>query len=202
MQADRHSRLISWLKVALPLAALGLLSTMFLLSRSVDPNQTIPFADKEIQDRLRDQQVTGPFFSGTTANGDEITFEAERLITPAGHTGTNKAVDVQLRIRMQDGTQIALLAATSEFDLARDMAALSGDVIISTSTGYDITSQRITARISAIDVISEGPVKAKTPGGHLTAGAMRIHSLQENAPAQLFFTSGVKLLYQPQKAKE
>ena len=69
MQGDRYTRLISWLKVLFPLAALGLLSTLFLLSRAIDPGQAIPFAEKEVQDRLRDQQITGPFFTGATSEG-------------------------------------------------------------------------------------------------------------------------------------
>lgn len=83
MKGDRHSRVVSWLKVLFPLIALALLSTLFLLSRAIEPQAVIPFADKEVQERLRDQQITGPFYSGTTADGDLISFSAEKLTTPA-----------------------------------------------------------------------------------------------------------------------
>lgn len=202
MQVDRHSRLISWLKVGLPLAALALLSTLFLLSRSANQAARIPFADVDVQARLRDQQVTGPFFSGTTPHGDEITFQAERLTTPAGRVGVNQAVDVRLRVNMVEGTRLALLAKEAAFDLAKDQIVLSGDVIINTSSGYDITSKRITGRVSRVDIISPGKITARTPGGHLTAGAMRIHSSPDGAAAQLLFSKGVKLLYRPKQVKD
>ncbi|MEO0504251.1 MAG: hypothetical protein AAFZ14_13070, partial [Pseudomonadota bacterium] len=69
---DRYSRFVAWLKVLLPLAALALLSTLFLLSRNTDPIAAVPFADDELLDRVRDEQITGPFFSGTTTDGDRV----------------------------------------------------------------------------------------------------------------------------------
>ena len=36
-RADRHTRVVGWLKVALPLAALAILSTLFLVARRIDP---------------------------------------------------------------------------------------------------------------------------------------------------------------------
>ena len=57
MKGDRHSRVVSWLKVLFPLIALALLSTLFLLSRAIDPGQAIPFAEKEVQDRRKHQQI-------------------------------------------------------------------------------------------------------------------------------------------------
>jgi lipopolysaccharide export system protein LptC len=201
MAPDRHSRVILWLKVGLPLIALGILSTLFLLSRSVDPGRSIPFADVEVQARLRDQQVTAPVFSGATAKGDEITFQADRLTTPAGTTGANMAQDVRLRLRLIEGTQLALVATQAEFDLGADRMALKGDVIISTSSGYDITTDLVSARISKVDITAPGGISARTPAGHLTAGAMRIHSPTDGS-AQILFSNSVKLLYRPKQVKD
>ena len=53
---DRYSRMIVWLKVLLPLMALALLSTLFLLSRNVDPLASIPFAQAEIDERLKEKK--------------------------------------------------------------------------------------------------------------------------------------------------
>ena len=42
---DRYSRMIAFLKVLLPLMALALLSTLFLLSQNTEPMASIPFAE-------------------------------------------------------------------------------------------------------------------------------------------------------------
>ena len=202
MRADSYSRWVSWLKVLLPLAALGLLSTLFLLSRAIDPETVIPFADKEIQDRLRDQQVTGPFFSGTTAQGDLISFSAETLKTPDGRTGSNRAEDVIVEVAVIGGTKITVVANMSEFDIANDLAELTGNVVITTSAQYRIVSDKLSSQLSVLNLKSPGPVEATGPAGRLNAGSMLITSSEEGKPAQLIFTNGVKLIYTPKQVEE
>ncbi len=197
MASDRYSRLVSWLKVLFPLMALGILSTLFLLSRAIDPEAQIPFADKEIQDRLRDQQVTGPFFTGTTVDGDQIMFSAEKLTTPDGQIAANEAETIKAVVDVAQGTTITLTAARALFDVAKDHAELTGDVLIETSTGYRLSSDLLTSAMSSLSLTSPGPVVGNTPAGILNAGSMTLSAPKDGAPPQLIFTNGVKLVYRP-----
>lgn len=198
MASDSYSRMVAWLKVIFPLAALAILSTLFLLSRSVDPEAQIPFADKEIKDRLRDQQVTGPFFSGTTADGDQISFAAEKLITPEGQTGANEALNVQIQMDLASGAQVSLTADSASFDMSQDLADLRGNVQVTTSTGYQLRSDHFHSEMTGVNLISPGPVEGDGPGGRLSAGALRLEAPESGESAQLLFTNGVKLVYTPQ----
>ena len=202
MRADSYSTWVSWLKVLLPLTALALLSTLFLLSRAIDPETVIPFADKEIQDRLRNQQVTGPFFSGTTANGDLISFSAETLQTPDGNLGSNRAEDVELNVAISDGAKVTVIAQIAEFDIANDLAELTGDIVITTSTDYRIISEKLSSQLSVLNLKSPGPIEATGPPGDLNAGSMFMTSSEEGKPSQLVFTNGVKLVYTPKQVEE
>jgi lipopolysaccharide export system protein LptC len=202
MHADSYSRWVSWLKVLFPLTALALLSTLFLISRAIDPETVIPFADKEIQDRLRNQQVTGPFFSGTTAAGDLISFSAETLKTPDGQTGSNRAEDVELVVSMLGGAKVNVTAQIAEFDIANDLAELSGDIVIMTSTQFRIVSDELSSQLSVLNLKSPGPVEATGPAGTLNAGSMLMTSSEDGNPAQLIFTNGVKLIYTPKQVEE
>ncbi|WP_298968942.1 hypothetical protein [uncultured Roseobacter sp.] len=202
MQGDRYSRTVAWLKVALPLAALGLLSTLFLLSRVVDPTQSIPFADTEVRDRLLNQRVSGPYYSGTTADGDLIAFIAETVKTPNGLTGPSEARDVFVKVDMIDGTTIRVTSHAASMDVAEDISDLTGNVVITTSQGYIITSEAITARMTELDIRSPDTVFADTPAGEVVAGSMHLSSPEPDAPAHLVFTNGVKLLYLPKQVKD
>ena len=202
MASDRYSRLISYLKVLFPLTALAILSTLFLLSRAVDPDAQIPFADKEIQDRLRDQQVTGPFFTGTTVDGDQIMFSAEKLTTPEGQTGSNEAENIKTVVDLAQGDSITMTANRALFDLARDHAELTGEVLITTTSGYKMSSDLLTTAISTLNLISPGPVSGEAPAGTLSAGSMSLSVPQTGAAAQLVFTNGVKLVYSPKQREE
>jgi len=65
------------MKILLPLAALGLLSTLFLLSRTVDPNQPIPVAEVGLEQRAQKQGASNATFTGVTDEGDLIKLNAE-----------------------------------------------------------------------------------------------------------------------------
>jgi lipopolysaccharide export system protein LptC len=202
VQGDGYSRLISLLKVVFPLAALGLLSTIFLLSRSIDPTASIPFADDEIRDRLRDQQITGPFFSGATTNGDQLSFYADRLAIPDGQIGANRAEGVKARIETSDGALFTLQSSTADFDVARDNANLEGDVILTSSQGYRIVTDKLESDISTLQLVSPGPIVASSPAGTIEAGGMRIDGANGDQATQLVFTNRVKLVYTPSKTEE
>ena len=202
VRGDRHSQLVSWLKIIFPLMALALLSTLFLLSRGSDPETVIPFAEKEVQDRLRDQQVTGPFYSGTTADGDEISFSAEVLSTAQDQAGSNRAQTVEVIIDTQDGGGIMLKADSAEFSLTGDKASLTGDVIITSSAGYRMTSDLLESSLSALNLKSPGPVEAAGPFGTLSAGSMALTGGQGPQANHFLFMDGVKLVYTPNTMAE
>ena len=62
MRDNLHSHVMAWLKVLLPMAALALLSTLFLLSRRTDPVTDLPLSVPGIDDPTARQQVNAPAF--------------------------------------------------------------------------------------------------------------------------------------------
>lgn len=198
---DSYSRLVAYLKVILPLAALALLSTLFLLARGIDPEATLPFARQEIEDRVRGQQITAPFFSGTTDDGDEITVSA-RLARPAGSGGLAEAEGLRARMKLAQGGQVTLRAETGSVDPATDAARFSGDVEITTSTGYTVQTERLDATIGQFRAQTPGTVRATGPVGDLTAGRMEMAPEKPGGPVHMVFKGGVKLVYEPQKPAE
>ena len=202
MRGDRYSRIIAWLKVSLPLLALGILSTLFLISRAVDPPASIPFADTEVQERLTNQQVTGPYFSGTSVAGDQIAFVAETVTTPNGETGRNRAEKIDLTVDLASGTRMTVKANQAELDIARDQTELTGDVEISTSTGYVLQSELLQLHMSELEMISPDAVTGLTPVGDIEAGMMRVFTPEGQSESVMLFTGGVKLIYQNKPAKD
>ena len=73
---DGYSALVAWLKTLLPIVALGLLSTIFLFSGKVDVTQSLPYAEHNIAEIIREQRITQPYFTGIASNGTEIALSA------------------------------------------------------------------------------------------------------------------------------
>ncbi|MEM8690366.1 MAG: hypothetical protein AAGG57_00635 [Pseudomonadota bacterium] len=200
---DWYSRLIAWLKVLFPLAALALLSTLFLLSRNTDLTANLPYAEEEIKNRARDQQVTEPFFSGTTPAGDRLTIAASRVTSPVGNATRSEATDLSARIDLADGPRINVSSAQGLFDLAGRQTSFRGDVLFVTSDGYRIATEALDAGVTdEISVISPGAVDALSPIGELSAGSLAMTSAKEGKSAQLVFKDGVRLIYDPKSLEE
>jgi len=197
---DRYSRMVAFLKVLLPLAALALLSTLFLISRGMNTEATIPFAAHEIEERMRGQQITAPFFSGTTAQGDEIAVTAS-IARPGGATSPAVATDLVAVIRMADGGRLTLSSQSGEVQIDKDIASFIGKVEITSAAGLVVTTDLLNATLSGISADSPGPVQAIGPIGTLNAGTMQLQTKTQGGPLHMLFNNGVKLVYDPRKSE-
>lgn len=193
---DRYSRMIAFLKVLLPLMALALLSTLFLLSQNTEPMASIPFAEAEVNERMRDQQITGPFFSGSTEQGDQISFSAGKIGVADGNDRVT-ANDISAQIDLSSGARLVFFADLGEVDIANDTSILSGKVLITTSTGYKINSERLVSAMTSLNMDSPDKIIAKGPLGTFSAGSMRLTFSEKTKFTQMIFTNAVKLIYDP-----
>ncbi len=198
---DLYSRMVAFFKVLLPLAALGILATLFLISRGIDLDGTIPFAEREIAERLRNQQVTRPHFSGTTPGGDEITVTAA-VARPGSPTDPAGADDVSARMIRADGGEMTLNARTISVDPSADLASFSGAVRIQTSTGLDVQTEQLDTALHGISGEAPGTITGTSPFGDLSAGAMEFGAKNGNGPIHVLFKGGVRLVYRPTKKSE
>ncbi len=193
-----YSRLVAILKVALPLIALGLLSTLFLVSnRITDSTASIPFAEVDLAQRAREQQITAPFFSGRTTAGHLVAFAAESARPNLEDPTRSSATKMDARIDFTDGSRINMTSETAEIDNGNHIATLLGDVQIKSSAGYDIRSQELIAHMRDGRLLSPGTVHSTGPGGDLTAGRLEVTEDQATGETTLFFSEGVKLIYEP-----
>ena len=193
---NRHSRFVQIAKIALPLVALGLLSTMFLFSRSVDIESAIPMVDVDPKEIAREQRLAAPKFSGVTSDGSTITVTAETarpdLTDPRRLTAQNIAAD----ILTTSGTQFLVQAEMAIYDGNTDQLDLQGNVRINTSTGYQLSTDALRASLAETSLSSPGPVQGTSPSGTLQAGRMELSS--RDGSQVLVFKDSVKLVYDPQ----
>jgi lipopolysaccharide export system protein LptC len=193
------SRTVFWLKILLPMAALAILSTLFLLSRSVDPRNAIPFTQVEIADRIGGQQMTALSFSGASTEGHLIGFTAAAARPDPANPDRVLTESPAAVIDLITGARLTLHAAAGTVDEPADRATLTGTVRLTSSLGYEVQSELITAALTRLAVTSPGPVQGHGPPGRFTAGAMVLDSDPDNGQARLLFTGGVRLIYLPQR---
>ncbi|MDN5785776.1 hypothetical protein [Pseudorhodobacter sp.] len=195
-----HSALVAWLKVLLPLLALAILSTLFLVSRTIDPSDAIPFARVDIDDRIREPRLTQPTWAGVTDDGSALTIAAaDARPQQSGAIGAS-ASQVVAELKTPDGGSASLTAARGMLDQKTGAMLMDGGVTISTSTGYHLQTDALTAKLDRTSLVSQGAVEGDAPAGHISAGQMEITQRDDGTGQYLLvFKNGVKLLYQPKR---
>jgi len=194
-----HSRLVLWLKITLPLVALGLLATLFLLGRTIRPEDAIPYASVDVQDRMREPRLTQPAYAGMTSDGSALSIKAaEARPGVPGSQDAGQATALSALLELPTGGTATMMAGAGHLDAARGQVVLTDGVSLTASTGYRVTMPGVTVALKKTDVTSQGAVLASGPLGRIEAGAM--HLGQDPAGAYILdFTQGVRLIYLPPK---
>lgn len=194
-----YSRVIFWVKIALPLMALVILSTLFLFSRRIGTEGALPFAEVDVDALVREQRLTEPEFLSMTDDGAALSIAASTA-RPNSAAGGASAENLVAAYEAEDGLRIDLTAATGLIDREAGRMALSGGVEIVTSTGYRMTTAGLDSALDQTELVSDGTVRAEAPYGTIDAGGMEIsHGGAGTDGYVLVFNKGVKLIYEPVK---
>ncbi len=195
---NRHSARVARLKVLLPLIALAILSTVFLLADRRDPGAGAAFGPGDPGAKAEDGRIVAPDYSGVAANGAALYLTAAqaRPIEPGGEIA---AEEVRGIWEGTDGGRVVVTSNDGRLGAAGKTATLTGNVDIVTDSGFRLTSRRMEVDAEAGRLVSPGPVEGTGPPGRIDAGAMQVE--QSGGHPLITFTGGVKLLYDPRPAK-
>ena len=194
-----HSQVVGILKVTLPLAALGILSTLFLFSGRINPEDAIPYAEVDVADRLRTPRMTNAGFAGVTADGASLMLTAAEA-KPEDAAGGAGARIVLGTLETSDGAKTELAATAVDMDTAAQMIELSNGVELRSSAGLVIATLGLGISTDRTFAQSRGPVTATGPLGQLTAQEMQLTAQQGVANSYvLVFKGDVRLVYQPDR---
>ena len=197
---DGWSRLVAWLKVLLPLAALALLSTLFLISNRINPEDAIPYAQVDVEARLKEPRMTAPNFAGVTEDGAALEVSAAETRPAVDGTRGQTATDVAARLTTPDGVETELSSQGAEVALDGKEVTFRGDVVVTHSLGYRIETEAMTARLDETALRATAPVRADGPVGQITADGMSLTRAGSGGDGYLLVFNGqVKLVYQPAK---
>ena len=198
-----YSQVVAGLKVLLPVIALGLLSTLFLFSRTNDPTRNLPRATVESLKDRASETATGAIYTGLTENGAEVTMHAQVARPDPAFVDRLLADGFDAEIDFEDGSSVRINAPSAEMNNADATARITGGVEIESSTGYTMRTEALTSAMERIEIESDGPVDADGPSGTLQAGKLRIVADEspdaEEGDVTLLFTDGVRMVYERQQ---
>jgi lipopolysaccharide export system protein LptC len=175
-RAMRHSRRVRFLRWAIPLSILGGVG-VGLLATEFNPLHMFPALPVD--------------FSGLVVSGTKITMQAPRI---AGFTADQRPYEVTARAAAQDVTNpdtielqgihgkgemgdrsvFVLTADSGLYDSKTEMMTLRQNVILKSSSGFEVYLNEATIDVHKSNVVSEKPVQVKLQQGTIDANRMEV----------------------------
>jgi lipopolysaccharide export system protein LptC len=194
-----HTRIVRTARVALPLLALALLSSLFILTQSPDPDAAIPTAGTDLDILINEQRLTNPRFTGVSAAGAAFSITAD-LARPDPEDPKKLSAD-SLTVSidgLSGGNQLFVQAGRGQVDTGARLIQLARDVDIRSSLGIEVQTDQMMGDMIQMEIYAPDTLTGQGPFGDLTAGAMRLTRDVATGQQLLLFEDGVILLYQPE----
>jgi lipopolysaccharide export system protein LptC len=193
-----YSWLIGVLKIALPLLALAILSTLFLVARGVDPAQDLPYANVEVDELVREERIGRPSFSAVTSEGASIALSAEQAAPDPDKDGQVNGREVRATIDLPSGEAIWIEAEALELDQDADHARLLRDVRVSTDSGYELESGSLEIALDDARLMSDVRTTVRAAIGAVSADRFELSRPDPDTGNYLLvFNGNVQMVYDP-----
>ena len=195
MQNDAYSQFVSWAKVVLPLSAIVLLSTLFLIARNVGDTSQIPYAD--IEEIARQPRLSAPKMVGMSETGGTYIIEADVARQDPDTDNGLIAEAIVVNMTTIDGIQTTVSAGIGKLDSNAKVVTLDNLARVTTSDGYLMETRGLVTSLTDGSLETTDPLEVRAPYGSLTAGRLTI-TPDSDEPQLIVFNNGVRLIYQPQ----
>ncbi|MBX9589734.1 MAG: LPS export ABC transporter periplasmic protein LptC [Hyphomonadaceae bacterium] len=170
--ARRHSRLVRLLRVALPLAAGGILAAYALLLTVSWHQGKGRIQVSGIQVTADDLTMKDPTYFGVNKDGGRYRVQAKRAVVGLNQSAPIKLIDIGGEL-MQTGNAVTTLKAKHGlFDNAKGELELFDGIEIDGANGLTARLSRAMVYSKESRVVSKHPVVANTPTGSVQASSM------------------------------
>ena len=194
-----YFRVINFLKIALPVIGVGLIIAMFILSRDQVSKAVLPFDKNKFEHELAKQQINQLYYSGQTDAGDELALSAQAAAESLEGQDKLEMKSVSATVKTKYGLEINATAQFGEYWYSEKLLKMSGSVLISSSTGYQLSTPALLVSTDGTYIRGVGPVEGFSPMGKIQAGKIEIKRENANAPMQLWFSEKVMIDYEPKE---
>jgi len=199
-----YSRIVQWAKIALPVLALGLFSSVFLISEDdVFEGTGIVFSEADLSALGDGIQIKSPRFTGVTEAGDKFLLTANSANPDSTKPSRVDLKDIAATLDLTNGESVDLTAGRGALVItAQELNLLEGITIV-TSEGFRGKLSVATADLRKGEVRSDAPVEVTGPMGQITAGGLKFETVfagdGKTVQNQLLrFKNEVKVIFHPE----
>lgn len=191
-KANRHSGLVRFLKIALPVLAVviivliagALIARQFLL-----PNIDIGNI------RMDDGKLVmeNPNLNGVDQNQRPYSLRADRAIQDASNPSVVELQKISATLPMEQNISADILAGNGVYDADAKTLVLKENIRVETSDGMSIQMLGADVDIQNGTLVTSSPIVASSPQADISSNSMAV----EDGGKRLVFEGGVKLTLRP-----
>lgn len=187
----RYSRFVGVAKVLLPLVAVAILSTVFLLGDDDSFDQGQVFTPDDFNALDDTNQLTRARFAGATTHGDYLSFSTARISPDPSRENVMEFSRLSGSAKFISGQEVQLVAPSALFFISDNRISMPEGGSITTSDGYRGRMESLNADLSTGDITGDN-LDGSGPLGAITAGHFEmVQNGGENRV--LWFSQGVTL---------
>jgi lipopolysaccharide export system protein LptC len=180
--AERHSRLVRMLRVAVPAAVVLALAMVILVSVFNPFRMLLPKLPVDIDNVVvSGTKITmeSPHLSGYSADQRPYDLWAKAAIQDLTDPDHVELQTIHAKVLMEDRSTVTMDARTGLFDSKQQLLDLRKDIFLQSSTGYEARLSQAFVDINKGTVTSDEHVDVKLLNGTVTADKLRIYDSGE-----------------------
>lgn len=203
-----YTRAVGWAKIALPIAAIGLFSLVFLVSETdVFEGTGIVFSKADLSALGEGIQIKSPRFSGVTERGDRFLLTARIANPDSTKPRQINLTEVATTLDLASGESLDLTADAAVLKVPTQDLILNRAVTFATSRGFRGEMRNAQANLRAGSLITDEPVKVQGPMGVIRADALKFETRFVEATKivqnrLMKFQGGVQLVFYPEPVRQ
>lgn len=189
---NRYSSFVTFMKVALPVVAVGLVLLIVVWPQfwDADSRFTLP-SIKITADDLNSRQMINPQYQGFDKDDRPFSVTADLATQKPNNDEVVDLDKPKAKLMLQNGKWVTIDARSGVYDQQQQTMKLKGQVNLTHEDDFVMTTEEVTVGIKAGTAASASPVEGHGPDGNLTGEGFRL--LDEGARIFLLGKSRVVL---------
>ena len=194
-----RSTIIRWVRLILPLIAVGVIGILFAWPQLQKVSRSLP-QEKNTQapQIISRNELINPRFESRDSENRPFTVTAKRAQQSANNSDTIILERPMADMTLGEKNWVAAEADNGEFHQKEETLLLTGDVRLFHDAGYELKTTKLLVNMGAQTATTDQSVSIRGPAGTIDATGMQADGTQKN----VIFTGPAKLVLFQTKSKK